>query len=157
MNLDPFNMYSEADLWTALESVNMKEFVNNQKDKLNTNFSEGGDALSVGQRQLLCLARALLRRTQILVLDEATASVDQSSDELIQQTLRKSFAKCTILTIAHRINTIIDYTKIMVIDNGSLVEFDRPEKLLARKENSLFYKLVEESKNMEMSDDDDDE
>lgn len=155
MNLDPFNMYSEADLWTALESVNMKEFVNNQKDKLNTNFSEGGDALSVGQRQLLCLARALLRRTQILVLDEATASVDQSSDELIQQTLRKSFAKCTILTIAHRINTIIDYTKIMVIDNGSLVEFDRPEKLLARKENSLFYKLVEESKNMEMSDDDD--
>lgn len=148
-------MYSEADLWTALESVNMKEFVNNQKDKLNTNFSEGGDALSVGQRQLLCLARALLRRTQILVLDEATASVDQSSDELIQQTLRKSFAKCTILTIAHRINTIIDYTKIMVIDNGSLVEFDRPEKLLARKENSLFYKLVEESKNMEMSDDDD--
>lgn len=89
------------------------------------------------------------------MLDEATASVDQSSDELIQQTLRKSFAKCTILTIAHRINTIIDYTKIMVIDNGSLVEFDRPEKLLARKENSLFYKLVEESKNIEMSDDED--
>ncbi len=96
---------------------------------------------SVGQRQLICLARALLRKTKILLLDEATASVDHNTDELIQNTIKKEFADCTILTVAHRLNTIMDSSRIMVLDKGRIVEFDSPQVLLSKK-RSVFYSMA---------------
>lgn len=96
---------------------------------------------SVGQRQLICLARALLRKTKILLLDEATASVDHNTDELIQNTIKKEFADCTILTVAHRLNTIMDSSRIMVLDKGRIVEFDPPQVLLSKK-RSVFYSMA---------------
>uniref|UniRef100_A0AAN0IJK2 ABC transporter domain-containing protein n=2 Tax=Amphimedon queenslandica TaxID=400682 RepID=A0AAN0IJK2_AMPQE len=98
---------------------------------------------SVGQRQLVCLARALLRKTKILVLDEATAAVDLETDDLIQKTIRKEFAGCTVLTIAHRLNTIMDYDKIMVLDAGRISEFDSPNVLLERR--GLFYGMAKDA------------
>ncbi|XP_078097039.1 multidrug resistance-associated protein 1 isoform X2 [Mustelus asterias] len=143
MNLDPFDQYSDAGLWTALELAHLKTFVSGLPNKLNHECSEGGENLSVGQRQLLCLARALLRKSKILVLDEATAAVDLETDELIQSTIRNQFAECTVLTIAHRLKTIMDYTRIMVLDKGRIVEFDSTEELLKRK--GAFYKMAMDS------------
>jgi len=99
--------------------------------------------LSVGQRQLVCLARALLRKGKILILDEATSAVDMETDELIQQTIRLEFADRTVLTIAHRLNTIMDYTRIMVLDKGFVVEFDTPLNLLVQK--GIFYSMAREA------------
>ena len=107
-------------------------------------ISEGGENLSVGQRQLVCLARALLKKSKILVLDEATAAVDPETDELIQNTIRSEFVGCTILTIAHRINTIIDYDRIIVLDKGKLAEFDTIPNLLQDKQG-IFHSLVQEA------------
>lgn len=106
--------------------------------------SEGGENLSVGQRQLLCLARALLRKTRILVLDEATASVDYNTDDLIQKTIRSEFTESTVLTIAHRLNTIMDNSRIIVLDKGEIVEFDSPMNLLQNKQ-SRFYSIASEA------------
>lgn len=129
-NLDPFNECSDQQLWNALDAVQLKHVVNGLKGGLDSDLTEGGSNFSVGQRQLICLARAILRENRILVLDEATANVDPKTDALIQQTIRRVFAHCTILTIAHRLNTIMDSDRVLVLDAGCIVEFDEPLVLL---------------------------
>uniref|UniRef100_A0A668AVN9 Multidrug resistance-associated protein 1 n=1 Tax=Myripristis murdjan TaxID=586833 RepID=A0A668AVN9_9TELE len=143
MNLDPFDSYSDEEVWRALELAHLKSFVSGLPDKLNHECCEGGENLSLGQRQLLCLARALLRKTKILVLDEATAAVDLETDNLIQSTIRTQFEDCTVLTIAHRLNTIMDYTRVLVLDKGEVAEFDSPSALIANR--GIFYKMAKDS------------
>ncbi|RVE43931.1 hypothetical protein evm_011442 [Chilo suppressalis] len=144
MNLDPFEAYTDDEIWRSLEHAHLKNFVKGLQAGLRHEISEGGENLSVGQRQLVCLARALLRKTPLLVLDEATAAVDLETDELIQKTIRSEFASCTVLTIAHRLNTIMDSTRVMVLDKGQLVEYAPPEQLLQDK-NSIFYGMAKDA------------
>ena len=144
-NLDPFDQYTEEQLWMAIEHSHLKDFVKSQENHLEYEIVEGGENLSVGQRQLICLARALLRKTKILILDEATAAVDVETDSLIQSTIRKEFSDCTIITIAHRLNTIIDSNRVVVLDEGSIAEFDTPNNLLANNK-SIFYSLAKDAK-----------
>ncbi|XP_051958404.1 ATP-binding cassette sub-family C member 3-like [Xyrauchen texanus] len=143
MNLDPFDKYTDDEVWKALELSHLKKFVSNQAFKLNLECSEGGENLSVGQRQLVCLARALLRKTRILVLDEATAAVDLETDDLIQSTIRTQFEVCTVFTIAHRLNTIMDYTRVLVLDKGQVAEFDTPTNLIAQK--GIFFGMAKDA------------
>jgi len=139
-NLDPFSTHSDKELWDILESVNMKEHVLSLPNKLSEEVAEGGDNFSAGQRQLICIGRALLRKPKILVLDEATASIDNATDALIQTMVRQSFKDCTVLTIAHRLHTIIDSDKIMILDAGKLGEMDSPDNLLSMP-NGIFKSL----------------
>lgn len=156
-NLDPFSKLTDDELWKALELSHLKTHVlsmyktqTQDKDEVSKDIlsevklSEGGSNLSVGQRQLMCLARALLVPSHILVLDEATASVDVETDLLLQSTIRNEFKDRTILIIAHRINTILDSDKILVLDKGEVAEFDTPETLL-QDEQSMFYSLCKHS------------
>ncbi|XP_071062931.1 LOW QUALITY PROTEIN: ATP-binding cassette sub-family C member 3 [Pseudochaenichthys georgianus] len=143
MNLDPFEKYSDEELWAVLENSHLHKFVSNQPAKLELECSEGGENLSVGQRQLVCLARALLRKTRILVLDEATAAIDLETDDLIQSTIRTQFEDCTVFTIAHRLNTIMDYTRVLVLDKGQIAEFDTPTNLLSQK--GIFYGMAKDA------------
>jgi ABC-type multidrug transport system fused ATPase/permease subunit len=140
-NLDPFNYFTDQEIFTALEEVQLKIKVNNLDHQLEYCVGEGGSGFSVGERQLLCLARALLQKCKILVLDEATANVDYKTDQLIQQVIREKCPNCTVLTIAHRLNTIMDYDKVVVLDQGYVVEHDNP-RVLAGKENGIFSRLV---------------
>ncbi len=144
LNLDPFHQYTDEELRVALKQSHLGDFFISLENGLEHEIFEGGTNLSVGQRQLVCLARAILRRSKILVLDEATAAVDLETDEIIQTTIREKFKDCTIITIAHRLNTIMDYNKIAVLSAGRIVEFDTPENLL-KQETSLFYKMCKES------------
>ncbi|KAM3597276.1 uncharacterized protein V6R79_002334 [Siganus canaliculatus] len=143
MNLDPFDSFSDDEVWRALEYSHLKSFVSGLPSKLSHECSEGGENFSVGQRQLLCLARALLRKTKILILDEATAAVDMETDHLIQSTIRSQFDDCTVLTIAHRLNTIMDYTRVLVLDKGETKEFDSPSNLIAQR--GAFYQMVKDA------------
>lgn len=137
-NLDPFSVYNDDVLWQALDEVELKEM------GLEAHINEGGSNLSVGQRQLVCLARAIVKNNPILVLDEATANVDPRTDELIQLTIRKKFARCTVLTIAHRLNTVMDSDRILVMDAGCAVEFDVPY-LLLQKGKGFLHSMVNET------------
>ena len=137
-NLDPFDNHNDEKLHKALEQSHLKGFVERLEGGLDHEICEKGENLSVGQRQLVCLTRAMLRKSKIIILDEATASVDLNTDELIQATIRKEFKESTILTIAHRLNTIMDYDKILVLDKGILVEFDTPDNLLSNEDSTFF-------------------
>ncbi|XP_036142952.1 multidrug resistance-associated protein 4-like [Monomorium pharaonis] len=138
-NLDPFNQYDDMKLWEVLRQVELNDIA------LDNNIFSGGHNFSVGQRQLICLARAILRNNRLLVLDEATANIDSHTDALIQETIRSNFKECTVITIAHRLNTIIDSNRIIVMENGSIVEFGCPYELLHDKPNGYFSQMVEKT------------
>lgn len=144
MNLDPFGVYSDMDLWKALENANLKGKVS-KEGGLDAMLKEGGsNLLSIGERQLLCLARAMVRQPKILIMDEASSNIDLQSDIVIQNSIRQNFADATILTIAHRMKTIVDYDKVLVLDDGQMAEFDTPANLLENP-MTLFSQLVVES------------
>ena len=132
-NLDPFNLHTDTQIWSVLKSVDMRDYVSSLPHKLSEEVAEGGDNFSGGQRQLICIARALLRKPKILVLDEATASIDMETDDMIQKMVRINFQECTVLTIAHRLDTIIDSDRVMVMDAGLMVECGPPELLISKK------------------------
>ncbi|XP_045473551.1 multidrug resistance-associated protein 1-like isoform X2 [Harmonia axyridis] len=143
MNLDPFNKYTDEEIWSTLEHAHLKEFIAGCSKGLQYEVNEGGENFSLGQRQLICLCRALLRKTKLLILDEATAAVDYGTDSFIQETIRTQFRDCTIITIAHRLNTVIDYDRIIVLDKGSIKEVDSPHNLM--KQNGIFYGMCREA------------
>lgn len=144
-NVDPVGQYSDEEIWQSLEHCQLKEVVAGKPDKLDSLVVDNGDNWSVGQRQLLCLGRVMLKRSRILFLDEATASVDSQTDAVIQRIIREDFANCTIISIAHRIPTVMDCDRVLVIDAGRAKEFDKPSRLLER--HSLFGALVQEYAN----------
>ena len=139
-NMDPFSQYTDQQLWTALEEVQLKAVVEDLPGQLNFRLRESGTNLSVGERQLVCLARALVQRSKIIIMDEATANVDFKTDRLIQEVIRHKFKDSTVLTIAHRLNTIMDYDKVLVLDGGRVVEFDNPDVLI--RNSGLFAEMV---------------
>ncbi|KAF8951702.1 hypothetical protein BGZ52_010208 [Haplosporangium bisporale] len=143
-NLDPLARHTEQELWQALETADLKSYVQQQEGGLDASVAAQGENLSVGQRQLVCLSRALLAKSKVVVLDEATASVDMATDALIQQAIRTDFASSTVVTVAHRINTIIDYDRILVMHRGQVAEYDTPRNLLADPE-SMFSSMVAET------------
>lgn len=140
-NLDPWDQYTDAQIWEALEKTHIKDMVSQLPNSLHSEVTDNGENFSVGERQLLCVARALLRHSKVLLLDEATAAIDTETDRLIQDTIRTSFSGCTTLVIAHRLNTVLNCNRIMVLDQGQILEFDTPSNLLAN-ENSCFRAMM---------------
>ncbi|CBI37201.3 unnamed protein product, partial [Vitis vinifera] len=142
-NLDPLEEHSDQEIWQALDKSQLGDVIRQKEQKLDTPVLENGDNWSVGQRQLVSLGQALLKQARILVLDEATASVDTATDNLIQKIIRTEFQNCTVCTIAHRIPTVIDSDLVLVLSDGRVAEFDTPARLLEDK-SSMFLKLVTE-------------
>lgn len=143
-NLDPTSQYSDEEIWEALRKCQLSDIVKLLPLRLESPVLENGENYSVGQRQLFCLGRALLKQSRILVLDEATASVDTETDTMIQNTVRREFANCTVLSIAHRIPTVMDCDKVLVLDKGKMKEYDSPAKLMEVQPESIFAALVHE-------------
>jgi ABC-type multidrug transport system fused ATPase/permease subunit len=168
-NLDPMDEVSDEDVWNALDMVSLKTVMQRKPEGLDAPVTEGGvnanynhvawvacsgdwfcsfvvagENWSHGQRQLICMARALLKRSKVVILDEATAACDVETDAILQRTIRRAFADSTVLTIAHRVHTILDSDRIMVLDQGRIVEFDTPKKLLSNPA-SQFSRLLAES------------
>ncbi|ETI44573.1 hypothetical protein F443_10730 [Phytophthora nicotianae P1569] len=141
-NLDPTGQATDNELWNAIRKSRLENFIKSLRGGLDAEVLEGGDNFSVGERQLICLARAILRNSKILCLDEATASMDHSTDEFIQASIRREFAEATVLTIAHRVETILDYDKILVLKQGHIAEFGSPSELL-NKRNGEFAGMLQ--------------
>ena len=144
-NIDPFGQATDSEIMDVLAKVELTDFINSLPEGLDESVAEGGENFSQGQRQLLCIARSLLRKPKILVMDEATASIDNATDALIQNMIRENFADATVLTIAHRLNTILDSDRVLVLDDGRVAEFDTP-KALQNKPNGIFRGMVEKSR-----------
>ncbi|KAH9677397.1 ABC transporter C family member 10 [Citrus sinensis] len=142
-NLDPLSQHTDQEIWEVLAKCHLGEAVREKENGLDSLVVEDGSNWSMGQRQLFCLGRALLRRSRILVLDEATASIDNATDMILQKTIRAEFADCTVITVAHRIPTVMDCTMVLAISDGKLAEYDEPMELMKR-EGSLFGQLVKE-------------
>jgi len=147
-NLDPFGSASEDHIWKTLRRVQLEKVVKEQPGGLclESPVRENGSNFSIGQRQLFCVARALLTESKLLIMDEATASVDYATDARIQKVLRSEFKECTVLTIAHRIQTILDYDMIMALEKGRLAEFGKPKDLLKDPKSYFSELLTEEQK-----------
>ncbi|CAD5125264.1 unnamed protein product [Dimorphilus gyrociliatus] len=143
-NLDPSNEFSDEEIFKTLKQVQLDKKIEKNPKGLSLEVSESGLNFSVGERQLICLARALLKDNRIILIDEATANVDNYTDQLIQRAIRNEFSMCTVLTIAHRMNTILDSDKILILENGQILNYDSPETLLLRKDN-LFADLLRSS------------
>ncbi|KAI3848476.1 hypothetical protein MKX03_031743 [Papaver bracteatum] len=139
-NLDPLSQHSDQEIWEVLRKCQLEEALHDKEGGLD---SSDGVNWSMGQRQLFCLGRALLRRSKILVLDEATASIDNATDYILQKTIRTEFASCTVITVAHRIPTVMDSTMVLAISDGKIIEYGEPLKLM-KEEGSLFAQLVKE-------------
>lgn len=142
-NLDPFKKYSDEAVKAALADVQMLDAIEILPGGLYSNVSENGSNFSVGERQLLCLARATLQKTNILVLDEPTANVDSHTDQLLQDAVNKSFSESTIISVAHRLDTIIDNDLILVLGNGEVLEYGNPRDLI--EQDGHFTKMVDET------------
>jgi len=155
LNIDPFDEKSDEEVWAALRQCQMSDVVlgmpSDDGNPLNAKVAEYGENLSQGQRQLLCLGRAILSQAKVLVLDEATSAVDVQTDALIQATIRSAFTGCTILTIAHRINTIIDSDKILVLGDGKVLEYASPSELLSDP-SSAFSAIAAETRDTDPQD-----
>ncbi|KAM7294642.1 putative ABC transporter [Ixodes scapularis] len=141
-NLDPTRSHTDEELWRALHQAHLGNVVSSHPQQLLLETGDGGSNLSVGQRQLVCLARALIRMPQVLILDEATSQMDGDTDRLIQATLRESFVRCTVLAIAHRIHTVLDYDKILVMGDGSVLEYGSVTQLLSNPA-SMFSSMAQ--------------
>jgi len=143
-NLDPFGELSDADLWEALSLVSLRKSISEMPGGLDAHVADGGCNFSLGQKQLFCMARCVLKKTRVLVLDEATAAMDLHTDALIQKTIRRVFRERTTITIAHRLDTIIFSDKILTMADGHVIEFDPPSELLSNPD-SMFCKLVDDT------------
>ncbi|XP_072914397.1 ATP-binding cassette sub-family C member 5-like [Hemitrygon akajei] len=145
-NLDPYNQYTDVQIWDVLERAHMKESILQLEGKLEFEVMENGENFSVGERQLLCVARALLQHSKILLLDEPTAAIDTDTDVLIHKTIQEAFSDCTMLIVAHRLHTVLNCNRVMVLDQGEIAEFDSPRVLLSN-DNSRFYAMLRSAEN----------
>ena len=143
-NIDPLDKSNAFDILKVMKKIGFDYIVKRNNLGLNQEIAEGGSNVSVGEKQLICITRAILRKSKIIVMDEATASIDYKTEELIQKAINEILDNSTFITIAHRIKTILNYDRIIVLDNGNIVDFDKPDNLIKNK-NSLFYELYKKS------------
>ena len=143
-NIDPVNAYTDKEIIHVMKKIGFDYIINLNKDGLDQNISENGSNLSIGEKQLICITRAILRKSKIIVLDEATASIDYKTEEIIQKALNEILTNSTMISIAHRIKTVMNSDKILVLENGEIIEFDTPKNLLSNK-NSYFYDFYSKS------------
>ena len=141
-NIDPCNQYNNKQIWNALCLAHMDTVIKQVDSGLMGQVSEGGENFSVGQRQLICMVRALLRHSKIIYMDEATASIDIQTDCLIQEMIRTQFTDCTIITVAHRLHTIMDSNRVIAMKDGTVAEFDKPLTLIKKHTQGLFASMV---------------
>ena len=142
-NIDPFSTVDNEEILTVLKKIGF-EYTESDDIILDRKIEQNGTNLSVGEKQLICICRAILRKTKIIVMDEATANIDMTTEEKIQKALEYALENSTVITVAHRIKTIIHYDKILVLNNGEIVEYDSPTNLI-KNEKSLFYQLYSKS------------